>query len=119
MSKRTPIYNPEAFTQGDTWSMTTAVLDNNGSPKNLSGYSAKYQLRERPGSPVILALTSSPAAGISINTSTAEITISISATQSAAFNFNKAKCSLQLISGAGVIQTLFMGDQEIYSRIVQ
>ena len=119
MSKRTPIYNPEPFTQGDTWSLTVSVLDNNGAAKNLTGYSAKYEIREKPGSPIILSLTSTPAAGVSINTTTAEITVSISATQSALFNFNKAKCSLKLISGTGIVQTLFIGDQEIYSRIVQ
>lgn len=117
MSRRTPIYNPEAFTQGDSWSMSIKVLDNNKAPKNLTGYTAKYQLRDKAGGRLILGLTET--SGISINTSTAEITFSITAAQSALFNFNKCKCSAQITSSAGVVQTLFIGDQEIYSRIVQ
>jgi len=121
MSIRAPIYNPEPFMQGDTWTLTIDVQDNNGAAKDLTGYTAKYELRERPGSPVLLALTSTPAAGITITAATGKIALAITSTQSAALNFSKAKCQLKLSSNATppVVQTLFHGDQVIYSRIAQ
>ncbi len=119
MSKRTPTYNPEAFTQGDTWTMKIAVQDNNGAAKDLTGYTAKYQLREKAGGSLLIGITST--SGISINTSTGEITLIFTSVQSALFNFNKAKCALQIASSATppVVITLFQGEQEIYPRIVQ
>ena len=119
MSIRAPIYNPEPFMQGDTWTLSLQVLDNNGAAKDLTGYTAKYMLKTKPGSTALLSLTSNPAAGIVITAATGTIALSVTSTQSAAFAFNKAKCHLTLSSNATppVVQTLFHGEQEVYSRI--
>ena len=121
MSTRAPIYDPQPFMQGDTWTLTVDVQDNNGAAKDLTGYTAKYEVRERPGSPSLLTLTSTPAAGITITAATGRVALAITSTQSAALNFKKAKCHLKLSSSATppVVQTLFHGEQEIYSRIAQ
>lgn len=115
MSKRVPIYNPESFMQGDTWTMTVDVQDNNGAPVNLTGYTATYELRERAGSASLLKLT--VGSGITITPASGRVALAITATQSAALTFNRAKVQLKIISGGGVVQTLFYGDQEVISRI--
>lgn len=65
------------LTQGDTWSLQLAWLNplpgtnppqpDPASPVDLTGWTARMQLRERPGSPPALSLTSSPPAGITVD----------------------------------------------------
>lgn len=115
MSERNPVYNLIPFMQGDTWTMTVQVQDNNGAAKDLTGYTAKFQIRDRAGSTALLSLTQ--ASGIAITAATGTLVITITAAQSAAFTFNKAKYALQVTSSGGVVTTLMHGDVEIISRI--
>jgi len=117
MSDRNPVYNLIPFMQGDTWTMTVQVTDNNGAAKDLTDYTAKLQIRERASSVALLSLTH--ASGIAITPATGTLVITITATQSAAFTFNKAKYALQITSGAGIVTTILHGDVEIISRIAQ
>jgi len=121
MSDRVPKYNPKPFMQGDTWTMTIYVRDENDSPFNLTGYSATYELRDKASGTSLIKLTSTPSAGIAINLLTGSIVLTITSTQSAALTFLKAKCQLKIASSATppVVQTLFIGEQELISRIAQ
>lgn len=64
--------------QGDTWTLRvvwwpaiegTDQPDLTATPINLTGYTARLQVRRRPGDPStpVLALTSTPAAGLTID----------------------------------------------------
>ena len=117
MSDRNPIYNLIEFMQGDTWTMTVQVQDNNGAAKDLTGYTAKFQIRNKASSTSLLSLTES--SGIAITAATGTLVITITAAQSAAFTFNKAKYALQITSSGGVVTTILHGDMSIISRIAQ
>jgi hypothetical protein len=71
--------------QGDTWTLRvvwwpaipgTAQPDLTATPINLTGYTARLQVRKQPGDAddPVLALTSSPAAGLTIDAPAGSIT---------------------------------------------
>lgn len=119
MSIRTPIYNFIPFYQGDTWSATLTVKDSNDVAKDLTGYTAKMEIRLGPGTPILATLATTPGTGIVITAATGVITLSMTATVSAALTFKKAKYSLKLTSSGGAVTTILQGDFEIYPRITQ
>lgn len=78
--------------QGDTWTLQvvwwpaipgTAQPDLTATPINLTGYAARLQVRRRPGdtSTPVLALTSSPVAGLIIDAPAGTITARASPAQ--------------------------------------
>lgn len=81
-----PLDWPQTADQGATWEFYLDVTDG-GVPATarLTGATAKLQVRsarsETVATSALIALTSSPAAGISINTSTGRITCTASSAQ--------------------------------------
>lgn len=64
----------QTLVQGDTWKLQVGWFEPlpNGQPDydnpiDLTGYTAKLQVREAPGTTAVLSLTSSPAAGLTVN----------------------------------------------------
>ena len=72
-----------AIVQGDTWRMQVAWLNplpgttepNPADPVDITGYGAKLQVRQQAGEPSALSLTSSPAAGLTVNGSAGTVDV--------------------------------------------
>ena len=106
--------------QGATFSRTVTWLGSNGQPINLSGYTARMQVRQRyVSTSTVLSLTSSPAAGISLGTSNGEITITVSASSMAAVEAGEYRYDLELISGSGVVTRLLMGSFTVQAEVTR
>lgn len=119
MSERTPTYNFKPVVQGADWSVTLTVSDENGNPKDLSGYSAKMQVRAEPNSSVLIELTSTPAAGITVTGVSGTIGIVMTAAETAALTFQHGIYDVMLTSGAGVVTYLLRGEFTLLPRVTR
>lgn len=87
--------------------ITYADADNN--PINITGYSARMQMRPTIGSVVkYLDLTSSPAVGIAINGPLGQITVTISAATSSTVPTDGVY-DLEIVDGSGAVTRLLQG----------
>jgi hypothetical protein len=102
--------------QGATRTITYRILDNNGSPKDLSGYAAKLEIRANPGGDLISSLTSG--SGITINAAAGEVVPLWSATVTGAFAFEKAVYDCY-VSKAGDVTYIIEGEVELIPRVSQ
>ncbi len=73
--------------QGATWRRVLTLSDADG-PIDLTGYSARLQIRESVESPTPLyALTSDPGGGITLGPGTGQMTLKVAAAVSAAWSW--------------------------------
>lgn len=91
--------------QGATFSRVITWKDASGTPVDLTGYSARMEVRNSvaSGQP-ILALTSGQ--GITLGGTAGTITLSISAVDTAALDFSNARYDLELVQGSNVKRLL-------------
>lgn len=105
--------------QGAQRTFTWALTDNNDVAFDLTGYTAKLEIRTNPGGNLISTLTSSPAAGLTINTSAGQITPLWTGTQTAAFNFDKAHYDCFLLNSLSVPTCIAHGEITLTKRVTQ
>lgn len=92
------ILQGETYTLAMTWNIDAA-------PVNLTGYTARMQLRARRDSTATLvSLTSS--SGIALGGSAGTITVTLTATQTSALPVGSAVYDLELVNGATVRRLL-------------
>ncbi len=93
--------------QGATWTTSLTLTG-----RDLTGCSARMQIRETVSSPsTLLSLTSSPAAGIAITAGPpGVITITITAAQTAAMAWKHGVYDLELVTAGGEVERLLKGD---------
>ena len=78
-------------------------------PVDLTGFTARMQLREKIDSDTVLKELTTENSGILIDVTNSRITINISAIDTALFTFNSAVYSLEMISSTGVVTPLITG----------
>jgi hypothetical protein len=105
--------------QGSKRTWTWKLTDNNGDPFDFSNYSAKMEIRDKPGGTLYLSLTSTPAAGLTINALAGEIVPLITGAQAALFNFDKAEYDCFVTNGSGEPTCLVEGVVTLKKRITQ
>ena len=89
--------------KGADFVFTAQWKDSNGTPINLTGYTAALTARENWNSSTSLfALTSSPSAGITITAGTGTLTISLTAAQTTALSVARGVYDLFLTDNGGV-----------------
>lgn len=106
--------------QGATWSQ--ALVWKTGSPAsavNLTGYSARMQLRVRPTSASFeLELTSSNGR-ISLGTTNGTITLSLTATETAALEAGRYVYDLEMVSSGSVVTRLLEGTVTVSPEVTR
>lgn len=105
--------------QGATWAFSLILTDDNGTAIDLTGYTAKMEIRDMPGGTVFSTLTSSPAAGITITAATGEIDFALTAAQSAALTFGRGQYDIKITSSGGTVTYLLKGDFIVDARVTQ
>lgn len=105
--------------QGADKTFTLNLTDNNDNAVDLTSYTAKLEIRDRPGGASISSLTSSPAAGITITAATGTIVIAWTAAQTALFTFTTAPYDLFLTSGTGAKTCILRGNIQLIQRVSQ
>lgn len=91
--------------QGSTFSRTITYKDNNGDPVDLTGYTARLQVRISYDSDVLLELTTENG-GIELGGALGTIRLLASASDTADLDFSKARYDLELVSGSTVTRLL-------------
>ena len=98
-------YNTTIYA-GDDWQRTIAITDEGGAPLDLTGYTARWQLRAYPGAPTA-ALSLATDSGIAIDGVT--LTISISGEVTAQLTAGSYYHDLELTTPEGAVTTYLAG----------
>ena len=104
--------------QGATWSRTVVWKDAAGLPIDLTGYSARMQIRStRQGGTALVSLTSSPAGGITITPAEGKIVLRVEAAETTTLTPGTAFYDLEVVSGAGEVTRLLEGGVTISPEV--
>lgn len=105
------------FRRGDSYARTFNVtLKATGAPKDLTGYTARLQVRRHADSPTpFLTLTTDPGGGITLGSSSITVTQDTAAT--AAMKWAVGVWSLELVAPGGTVTPLLAGDAEVLPEI--
>lgn len=103
--------------QGATFSLSLTYKDTNDNPIDLTGYSARLQMRKRINdSDTVVSLTDS--SGIELGGDTGTIVITISATATAALDPVEGVYDLELETG-GIVTRLLSGTYEVLREVTR
>ncbi len=105
--------------QGATCRTVLTLSDSDGTI-DLTGYTARLQIRESIDSPTPLySLTTDPGGGITINGPDGQITITIPAATSTAWDWRYGVYNLELVNGAGDVDRLLKGEVEVDREVTR
>lgn len=104
--------------QGATYDTTFTWTNSAGSAVNLTGYTARLQIRESvDAASTLVSLTSS--SGITLGGVAGTVQVTISATATAALTPGRAVYDLELVSGGGVVTRLLEGAVRITPEVTR
>lgn len=95
--------------QGATFSRELAWLDDSSNPVNLTGYTARMQVRETVESSSALLSLTTENSRISLGGTNGKITLLVSATDTAAVVAGHYVYDLEVVSGLGTVTRLIQG----------
>lgn len=121
-------YNIE-LVQGDTFSLNLTVKEANNAPKNLSGYSARMQVRPSYDSNTVSESLSTANGEITINTSVAMVSLFLTPARTSAMKVDLTSggippksryvYDLELIDGANNVTKLIYGELFVYGEVTR
>lgn len=113
--------------QGDTWDLVVGWYNplpgttkpDLASPINMTGYTARLQIRAQPGDigTPMLALTSTPAAGLTVNAAAGTVTVRATPAQTAVLPTGVAYWECEITNGIDV-RTLAEGPITVEKQVV-
>ena len=112
------IYNLN-IEQGATFTRTITWKDSTGAAVNLTGYTARMQIRERVESTsALVSLTQ--ASGITLGGAAGTVVITITPTQTDALpNIKKGVYDLELVSNGGIVTRLLQGEVVVSPQVTR
>lgn len=111
------IYNI-TMDQGAEWTLTVVYEDSSGNPINLTGFSAKMQLRKKFDSVTPVLTLESPASGIVITPLTGTLALTATTAQMLLIEGGIYVYDLEISSG-GVVTRLMMGSATVRSEVTK
>lgn len=103
---------------GYTNYVSGAVLEYN-QPVDLTGYTARMQIREKLDSSIVLHELSTELGTIVLDNTTKSITMNILPATSAVLNFNTAVYSLEMVSSGGQVTQLIAGTFTLIKEVTR
>jgi hypothetical protein len=105
--------------QGSTWRRVLTVNDDGG-PADLTGYSARMQVRETVGSPApLLELTTETGGGITVDGPAGQLTLLITDEASTAWTWRYGVYDLELESPGGEVERLLRGELQVDPEVTR
>jgi LEA14-like dessication related protein len=104
--------------QGADWYLNFNYQNPNGTPVNITGYTAALQLRTSPLAKTT-ALSLTTGSGITITGSTGLIAVHATATQTGAITNGMYVYDLEITSGQGVITRLIQGTINVSAQVTR
>jgi hypothetical protein len=106
--------------QGADFSLPLTWKDGTGAVVNVTGYSARMQIRESYDSDdYIISLTSGVGGGITLGGAAGTINIEISSSVTANMGLMRAVYDLELVSLSGIVTRLVQGDVTISREVTR
>lgn len=105
--------------QGATFQYSLIWKDSAGTPVNLTGYTARMQVRRRHADEVILMGLTSDTGEITLGGSAGTIVIVASATKTAAVPAKESVYDLELVSGDGTVTRLVEGNVTVTPEVTR
>ena len=103
--------------QGEDWECAMTYTDDSGVAVDLSGYTGKMEIREKPGGSIMITLASG--SGITLNAS-GEIGLELTHAQTAALDSTQARYDLKLMHTSGsTITPLIKGNFNVTRQITE
>lgn len=104
--------------QGDSFSAQISYKDSAGNPIDLTGFSARMDVRNEPGGKILCAsITDSN--GITIDSSNGILDILFEPSQTRRFTTPSATYQLQIISSSNIYTTILRGYFSVYPAVVR
>lgn len=104
--------------QGADWYLTVVYKDSTGTPFDLTGYTARMQLRVNANSSTA-ALTLSTSSGITITGATGTVEVHATAAQTGALTPQNYVYDLEITSGSGVVTRLIQGILNVSAEVTR
>jgi len=104
--------------QGADWYINFNYQNPNGTPVNITGYTAALQLRTSPLAKTT-ALSLTTGSGITITGSTGLIAVHATAVQTGGITNGMYVYDLEITSGAGVITRLIQGNINVSAQVTR
>lgn len=104
--------------QGATWRRVLTLKDASGAPVDLTGYTARMQVRETLDAPTPL-LSLAVGSGISIDGPAGQITLVIADEASTAWTWRYGLYDLELESSGGEVERLLKGEFEVDREVTR
>lgn len=104
--------------QGADWYLTVTYENPNGTPINISNYTAALQIRSLPSSPDYV-LSLSTGSGITITGATGVVAIHATAIQTGAIDEGNYYYDLEITSPASVVTRLVQGQVVVSAEVTR
>lgn len=95
--------------QNTTFRFVIEYLDSNGDPIDLTGASAKMQVRDTKGGSKLAFTLTSPSGGITIDAPNGKLTLTMTPTQTNKLFYPKSSYDVMLVDASGVKTKLVEG----------
>lgn len=104
-----------AIDQGTTYSVTVEITDDTGTPRNLSGYTARSQMRRSYYTNSNVAFTANI-----INPSEGEVVLSLTANQTSGLRLGRYVYDVELVETAtGKVERITEGIITVYPEVTR
>ena len=104
--------------QGDSFTLQIAYSDSSGSAINLTGYSAMFMVRDKPGGNIFCA-SAGIGDGITITSASGLINLNVTPDKTRKFNFPKSAYQLQITSSGSINTTLLQGYIDVNAGVIE
>lgn len=105
--------------QRASFTLALRLTDDAGQPVNLTGYTARMQIRDHVGAadPPLASLSTDPGGGITISDDGQTLTVTFTGAQTAAFTWEHAVYDLLLTAPDGTADRLLRGEAEVSQAV--
>ncbi len=105
--------------QGTTWSLPLVWKDETGALKNLTGYTARMQIRATAASGTTLADLTDANGKITLGGAAGTITLTLTPTDTSAIPPGTYVYDLELVAGGGVVTRLLKGGVTVDAEVTR
>lgn len=112
-------YNDILIEQGATYFLAVVWKDENGDPYDLTGYTARMQIRRKKTSETAEHSATTENGGIALGTTDGTISITIPAATTSDFEFTAGVYDLELVAGSGFVTRLLEGGVEVSKEVTR
>jgi len=105
--------------QGATFQKTFVWKDSNEDPVDITGYTARMQIRRKKSATTVEHSATTENGGITLGQTAGTVAVLIPAADTAAFDFTKGAYDLELVDPQGVVTRLVEGGVEVSKEVTR